>query len=194
MTVEIAQVERYVAGQWSIDAVHSNVGFVVRHMMVSKVRGHFNRFEGQIVTGTDPLESSVSVSIDMTSIDTGSEQRDDHLRNADFFEVEKYPVMTYTSTGIRFDGTDFVLDGELTLKGVTRPVPLKVEANGFGPDPAAPDPLAGARAGFSATGEIDRADFGVSYNGPIPGGGVALSDKVRIELEIEAALTSRRGA
>ena len=87
-----------------------------------------------------------------------------------------------------YDGDDFVLDGELTLKGVTLPVPLKLEVNGFGPDPFAPDPMAGGRAGFTATGEINRIDFGVSYNGPIPGGGVALGEKVQLVLEIEAAL------
>jgi polyisoprenoid-binding protein YceI len=99
--------------------------------------------------------------------------------------------MTYRSAGVRQDGQDLVLDGELTLKGVTRPVPLKLEVNGFGPDPFAADPLAGARAGFSATGEINRMDFGVSYNGPIPGGGVALGEKVQIVLEIEVALQAR---
>ena len=96
--------------------------------------------------------------------------------------------MAYRSSGVRRDGDDYVLDGELTLKGVTQPVPLKLEVNGFGPDPFAADPLVGARAGFTATGEINRMDFGVSYNGPIPGGGVVLSEKVQIALEIEMAL------
>jgi polyisoprenoid-binding protein YceI len=188
MTAELVEIPGYVAGTWDIDPVHSDVGFVIRHVMVSKVRGHFTRFEGRIVTAADPLESSVTATIDLTSIDTSNQQRDDHVRSADFFEVEKYPTMTYRSSGIRREGAGHVLDGELTLKGTTRPVPLKLEVNGFGPDPFAADPLTGARAGFTATGEINRLDFGVSYNGPIPGGGVALGEKVQIVLEIEAAL------
>jgi polyisoprenoid-binding protein YceI len=191
MTATIAETPGYVAGRWTIDPVHSDVSFVIRHMMVSKVRGHFTTFEGEVVTGADPLSSSVTAVIDLTSIDTSSQQRDDHIRSADFFEVDKFPTMTYRSAGVRQDGQDLVLDGELTLKGVTRPVPLKLEVNGFGPDPFAADPLAGARAGFSATGEINRMDFGVSYNGPIPGGGVALGEKVQIVLEIEVALQAR---
>jgi polyisoprenoid-binding protein YceI len=164
------------------------VGFVVRHMMVSKVRGHFRTFEGQIVTGEDPLRSSVTATIDLTSIDTNNQQRDDHLRSADFFEIEKYPTMTYRSTGVRQDGEDFVLDGELTLHGTTRPVSLRLEVNGFGPDATSTDPTDIARAGFTATGEIDRGDFGISFNGPVPGGGVMVSNKVQIILEIEAIL------
>jgi polyisoprenoid-binding protein YceI len=188
MTTDVVEIPGYVAGTWMIDPVHSDVGFVIRHVMVSKVRGHFTTFEGTIVTAADPLQSSVTATIDLTSIDTSNHQRDEHIRSADFFEVDKYPTMTYRSTGIRRAGDDFVLDGELTLKGVTRPVPLKLELNGFGPDPFAADPLLGARAGFTATGEINRLDFGVSYNGAIPGGGMALGDKVQLVLEIEAAL------
>jgi polyisoprenoid-binding protein YceI len=134
----------------------------------------------------------VTATIDLSSIDTSNEQRDDHIRSGDFFEVDRFPTMTYRSSGIRRDGDDFLLDGELTLKGVTHPVPLKLEANGFGPDPFAADPFAGARAGFTATGEIDRMDFDVSYNGPIPGGGMALGNKVQISLEIEAVLQTPR--
>jgi polyisoprenoid-binding protein YceI len=188
MTAELVEIPGYVAGTWDIDPVHSDVAFVIRHVMVSKVRGHFTSFEGEIVTAEDPLRSSVTATIDLTSIDTSNKQRDDHIRSADFFEVETYPTMTYRSSGIRRDGADYVLDGELTLKGRTLPVPLKLEVNGFGPDPFAADPLTGARAGFTASGEINRLDFDVSYNGPIPGGGVALGDKVQIVLEIEAAL------
>lgn len=188
MSAEPVEIPGYVAGTWAIDPVHSDVGFVIRHLMVSKVRGRFGTFEGQIVTGADPLDSAVTATIDLTSIDTNNEQRDDHVRSADFFEVDKYPAMTYRSTGVRRERGDFILDGDLTLKGVTRPVPLKLEINGFGPDPFAPDPLKGARAGFTATGEINRTDFGVSYNGPVPGGGVALGEKVQITLEIQAAL------
>ena len=141
----------YVAGTWDIDPVHSEVGFSVRHMMVSKVRGKFKTFSGQLVTGAEPVQSSVTAEIDLSSIDTGQEQRDAHIRSADFFEVEKYPTMTYRSTGVRAEGDHYVLDGELTLKDVTRQVPLKLELNGFGPDA-----YGGTRAGFTATGEINR--------------------------------------
>ncbi|GAA4606562.1 YceI family protein [Actinoallomurus liliacearum] len=188
MSADLIEIPGYVAGTWAIDPAHSHVGFAVRHLMISKVRGHFTHFEGQIVTAEDPLKSEVTATIDMTSIDTANAPRDEHLRNADFFEVEQHPTMTYRSTGISPDGDDFLMEGELTLKGVTRPVPLQLEINGFGVDPFAPDPAVGARAGFTATGEIDRMEFGISYNGPIPGGGVALGEKVQIIMEIQAVL------
>lgn len=185
MTAVGVEQQGYTTGTWSIDPVHSEVGFAVRHAMVAKVRGRFTKFEGTIVTEEDPLKSSATATIDPSSIDTGTEQRDNHIRSADFLEVEKYPAMTYRSTGIRQDGDDYILDGELTIKGVTRPVPLKLEVNGFGPDPMG---VGKARAGFTATGEINRNDFGVTFNGPIPGGGVILSEKVQLHLEIEAVL------
>jgi polyisoprenoid-binding protein YceI len=175
----------YVAGTWTIDPVHSDVSFTVRHMVVSKVRGHFDRFSGELVTGADPLASTVTAEIDLTSINTGNEQRDAHIRSADFFEVETYPTMTYRSTGIRRDGDDFVVDGELTLKGVTRQVPLRLELGGFGPDA-----YGGTRAGFSATAEINRRDFNVNFNAALETGGAVVSDKVVIHLEIEAVLNA----
>ncbi len=175
----------YVAGTWAIDPVHSEVGFVVRHMMVSKVRGKFATFSGEIVTGQEPLGSSVSATIDLASISTGNDQRDAHIRSADFFEVETHPTMTYRSTGVRVDGDDYVLDGQLTLKGVTKDVPLRLELNGFGPDA-----YGGTRAGFSATAEINRRDFGVDFNAAMETGGVVVSDKVTIQLEIEAVLNA----
>jgi len=188
MSAGLIEIPGYVTGTWTIDPAHSDVGFVIRRLMISNVRGHFTRFEGQIVTAEDPLESEVTVTVDMTSIDTANATRDAHLRTADFFEVVRYPTMSYRSTGIRPDGDGFVMEGELTLKGTTLPVALKPEINGFGVDPFAPDPAAGARAGFTATGEINRMDFGVSYNAPLPGGGVLLGEKVQIVLEIEAVL------
>jgi polyisoprenoid-binding protein YceI len=186
MTADVVEIPGYIAGRWQIDPVHSYVGFVIRHLMVSKVRGHFTAFEGEIVTADDPLRSSVTASIDLSSVDTSNKQRDDHIRSADFFEVDKHPAMTYHSTGLRRDGDDYVLDGELTLKGVTRRISLDLEVHGFGPDPWSPE--GGARVGFTATGEINRTEFGVSFNGPIPGGGMGLGEKVQIVLEIQAAL------
>ncbi|MDX6389246.1 MAG: hypothetical protein QOJ73_309 [Streptosporangiaceae bacterium] len=180
-------VPGYVAGTWDIDTVHSEVGFSVRHMMVSKVRGRFTAYSGQIATGENPLDSSVTADIDLSSIQTGAEQRDAHIRSADFFEVEKYPTMTYRSTGVRADGGDYVVDGDLTLKGVTKQVPLKLELNGFGPDP-----FGGTRAGFTATAEINRRDFNVNFSAPMQNGGAVVADKITIHLEIEAVLKAEK--
>ena len=134
-SIEAAAIPGYVAGTWEIDPVHSEVGFTARHMMVSKVRGRFTTFSGEIVLGESPLQSSVTATIDLTSINTGNEQRDQHIRSADFFEVDKYTTMTYRSTGVRPEGDHYIVDGELTLKDVTQEVPLTLELNGFGPDP-----------------------------------------------------------
>jgi polyisoprenoid-binding protein YceI len=179
----LTAIPGYVAGTWSIDPVHSEVGFAARHMMVSKVRGRFRTFSGQVVTGENPLDSSVTAEIDLSSIDTGQEQRDAHIRSADFFEVETYPTMTYQSTGVHPHRGGFILDGKLTLKGVTKDVPLTLELNGFGPDP-----YGGTRAGFTASGEINRRDFGVNFSAVMETGGAVVSDKITIHLEIEAVL------
>jgi polyisoprenoid-binding protein YceI len=184
MTSALAsQIPGYIVGSWTIDPVHSDVSFTVRHMMVSKVRGYFRTFEGTFTTAEDPAQSTVTATIKLESIDTNQEQRNAHIRSADFFEVEKYPEMTYSSTGVRFDGDDWIIDGDLTLKDVTKQVPLKLEINGFGPDA-----YGGTRAGFTAKGEINRHDFNVSFNAPIEGGGVVVGEKVTILLEIEAVL------
>jgi polyisoprenoid-binding protein YceI len=171
----------YEAGTWTIDPVHSEVGFSVRHLMVSKVRGRFNTFSGEIVTAEDPTASTVSAEIDLKSINTGNEQRDGHIQSADFFEVETYPTMTYKSTGVRVEDGEYILDGDLTLKGVTKNVPLHLELNGFGPDP-----YGGTRAGFTATGEINRRDFNVNFSAPMANGGAVVADKIALHLEIEA--------
>jgi len=186
MSTTAVDIPGYVAGTWAIDPVHSEVAFTVRHMMVSKVRGRFDTFEGTITTAEDPAKSSVTASVDLSSVNTNNDQRDGHIRSADFFEADKHPTMTFTSTGLRNVGGDaFLLDGDLTIKGVTKPVTFEVELNGIGPDS-----YGGTRIGFSALAEINRNDFGVSFNGPIPGvpGGVAVSDKVTVTLEIEAVL------
>jgi polyisoprenoid-binding protein YceI len=175
----------YVAGKWSIDPVHSEVGFSVRHMMVSKVRGRFTEFSGDIVTAERPEDSSVTAEISLSSINTGNEQRDEHIRSADFFEVETYPTMSYRSTGVRVEDGDFLVDGNLSLKGVTKNVPLRLELNGFGPDA-----FGGTRAGFTATAEINRRDFNVNFSAPMQNGGAVVSDKITIHLEIEAVLAS----
>src|SRR5438132_7104425 len=185
MSIATETIPGYVTGTWTIDPVHSEVGFSVRHMMVSKVRGKFNVFSGDIVTADNPLDSSVSATIDLSSIDTGNADRDNHIRSADFFDVDTHKTMTYRSTGIRLDGDDYVLDGELSLRGVTKPVALNVELGGFGPDP-----YGGTRAGFTATGEIKRSEFGVDFNAVLETGGVVGAAKVSISLEIEAVLNN----
>jgi polyisoprenoid-binding protein YceI len=183
MTQTVATIPGYKVGTWDIDTVHSDVSFTVRHMMVSKVRGRFGAFTGTVVTAENPLESSVTAEIDLASIDTNNAQRDEHIRSKDFFEVETFPTMTFRSTSVEADGDDYVLTGELTLKGVTKTVPLKLELNGF-----SADPFGGYRAGFSASTEISRKAFGVDIEMPMDGGGVVVSDKVSINLEIEAVL------
>lgn len=177
------QIPGYVVGTWDIDASHSTVGFSVRHMMVSKVRGYFREFSGEIVTAEDPAQSAVTATIDLSSIDTRQEQRDAHIRSADFFDADNHPQMTFRSTAVRTDGADWVLDGALTVKGNTRPVTLALELNGFGPDA-----YGGVRAGFSAKTEINRNEFGVDIKMPMDGGGVVVGEKISVELEIEAVL------
>ena len=181
----VVQTPGFVAGTWEIDPVHSEVSFVVRHMVVSKVRGRFDRFTGTIVTNDDLDRSSVSATIESSSINTNDPNRDSHVRSADFLDVERFPSITFRSTTVRADRSAYFVDGELTIHGVTRPVTLEMEVNGF-----TPDPWGGMRAGFSASTEINRLDFGVSYNGPIPGAknAMVLSDKVTINLEVEAVL------
>ena len=176
-------IPNYIAGTWDIDASHSVIGFSVRHMMVSKVKGRFDQFTGELVTAERFEDSSVSTTIDATSISTGNDQRDGHIKSADFFEVETHPEWTFRSTGIAAKGDDFVLAGDLSIKGNTKPVELTLEVNGFGPDA-----WGGTRVGFTATTTINRSDFGVDISLPLDGGGVGVSEKVGIELEIEAVL------
>ena len=177
MTSSVTEIPGYVAGTWDIDPVHSHIGFEARHMFVSKVRGRFEAFEGQIITAADPLQSSATLTVQMNSVTTGNQTRDDDLRSDNFFAAATHPVMTYRSTAVRHGRHGFVLDGELTVRGVTRPVSLTFEINGFATDPAD----GSTRAGFSVAGEIDRMDFGVCS--PVPDGGGLASNKVRIDIE-----------
>lgn len=183
MTAATKTIPGYLAGTWDIDGIHSDISFSVRHLMVSKVRGRFNGVSGRLVTGADVLDSTVTAEIDVTSFDTGNAQRDEHVRSADYLHVGQFPTMTYRSTGLRWDGDDLVVDGELTLHGITRAVPLTVELTGFGPDP-----YGGTRAGFSATTKINRKDFGINTELPLDGGGVVVGDTIQISLDIQAVL------
>jgi len=168
------------AGTWAIDPVHSSISFSVRHLVVSKVRGNFRTFSGAVTVAEDGTPA-VAAEIDVASVDTGNEQRDAHLKSADFFDVEKYPTATFRSTGVQADGADYVLDGEFTLKGVTRPISLALQFNGTNPGMGH-----GAVAGFEASVVLNRKDFGIEIDMPLETGGAVVGDKVTITLEIEA--------
>lgn len=169
---------------YKLDPAHTTVEFVVRHLMITKVRGRFAAFDGQIelVPGSD-LPLTISAVIDAGSIDTREDQRDGHLRSADFFEVDKYPQLSFESE--RIDGTpdEFMIDGKLTIHGVTRNVTLRGNFEG-----RANDPWGGVRIGYSAHTTINRKDFGLTWNAALETGGVVVGDEVRIELNVEAVL------
>ncbi|MER5382457.1 YceI family protein [Streptomyces sp. NPDC002688] len=166
-------------GLWNVDPAHSEVGFVIRHLM-SKVRGHFTEFSGAVEIGIELKDVKVTAEIQAASIDTRSEDRDAHVRSAEFLDVDKYPVLTFASTGVRAEGEEYFLDGQLTIKDVSRPVALEIEFNGVGEDP-----WGGTRAGFSAKTTINRKDWGLEFNVPIGGEKLLLSDKLELLLEVQ---------
>jgi polyisoprenoid-binding protein YceI len=168
------------AGTWAIDPVHSSINFSVRHLMVSKVRGKFEKFGGAVVVGEDGTPS-VNAEIAIDSVNTGNDQRDAHIKSADFFEVEKYPVATFTSSGVEANGGNYVLNGQFTLKGVTKPVSLDLEFYGVNPGMGQ-----GEVAGFEASVVLNRKDFGIDIDLPLETGGAVVGDKVTLTLEIEA--------
>ncbi|MEZ5152813.1 YceI family protein [Rhodococcus zopfii] len=170
------------AGTWAIDSVHSTVGFTVRHLVVSKVRGSFENFSGAVTVAEDGT-AAVSAEIAVDSIDTKNSDRDAHIKSADFFDAEQFPTASFTSTGVRSTGKGYVVDGEFTLHGVTKPVELELEFNGVNPGMGN-----GPVAGFEATTVINRKDFGISIDMPLEGGGAVVGDKITINLEIEAGL------
>lgn len=181
MTTAIALPE-LTAGTWVIDPAHSTVGFTVRHLVVSKVRGRFQNFSGTITVAEDGTPS-VDAEIDVASITTDNEQRDGHLKTADFFEVEKFPTATFKSTSVKADGGDFVVTGDFTLHGVTNSIDLKLEFNGVNAGMGN-----GPVAGFEASTVINRKDFGISIDMPLEGGGAVVGDKIVLNLDIEAGL------
>lgn len=181
MTIETSAGTQLVAGTWTIDPSHSEIGFTVRHLM-TKVRGSFATFEGAFTTTADNVaETRVEASIDLNSVDTGDEQRDGHLRSADFFDVEKTGPMTFATTS--FDGS--AATGDLTIKGVTRPVELEVEFLGV-----ETDHVGNTRIGFEASGLISRKTWGVDFNVPLDGGKLLVGDKVTLDLSVQAILDS----
>ena len=167
-------------GTYTLDPAHTVVSFVARHLMVSKVRGEFENFSGAIVVAEDGTPS-VSAEIAVDSINTRNEQRDAHIKSADFFEAEKFPVAKFVSTGVRSEGDRYLVDGDFTLKGVTKPVTLELEFNGVNPGMGH-----GEVAGFDASVVLNRKDFGIDIDMPLETGGTVVGDKVSITLEIEA--------
>ncbi len=168
---------------WDFDLQHSTVGFWVRHLMVTKVRGGFTSWRGTLFVDEDaPEKSRVEVEIDAASIDTGDEKRDAHLKSAEFLDVDKHPTITFKSKKVEKPGQDrFRVEGELTVRGTTRPVALDVEYAG-----RAKDPWGGERAGFSAAAAVDRKDFGLNWNVALEAGGVLVGDRVNVVIEVEA--------
>jgi polyisoprenoid-binding protein YceI len=171
-------------GTWTIDPAHSTVGFVARHLMITKVRGRFTDFSGVIEIAPDPLQSSVRATVNLASITTGDEGRDAHLRSADFFDTEsgESPTMSFLSTGLKEEDGEYRLHGDLTVKGVTRQVEFALEFEGVNTDP-----WGNTKAAFSAEAELNRKDFGITWNVALESGGVLVSDKVKVQLEIQAA-------
>jgi len=176
--------EGLTPGVWTLDMSHTEVGFSVRHAGISKVRGRFNEAAAEARVGDSLADSSLHASVKTASFDSGDANRDAHVRGADFFDVEKYPDMTFRATGIRGDGEDYVLTGDLTIRDITKPVDLEVEFTGV-----AVDPFGATRAGFSAETDISRKEFGLTWNAALEAGGLLVSDKVKIN--VEAALVKQ---
>jgi polyisoprenoid-binding protein YceI len=179
MSIDVQNNLGVQAGTWTIDPSHSEIGFTARHLM-SKVRGLFEKFEGQIVTGDQP---SATATIDLNSINTRDENRDAHLRSGDFFDVENSGPMTFRSTKVEQGGKGLLVTGDLTLKGVTKPVTLDVEYLG-----SETDPWGGTRAGFEGTTQISRKEWGVNFNVPMDGGRLLVGDKIDIVVAVQAVL------
>ncbi|NQX13679.1 YceI family protein [Microbacteriaceae bacterium VKM Ac-2855] len=171
----------YKAGTWTVDPTHSEVAFSVRHLMISKVKGKFENFTATFTTGENPLDSTVEATAEVASINTNEPNRDGHLRTGDFFEAETFPQIHFTSTAVRPNKDDFLVDGDLTIKGVTKPVTFDLEFGGFGTDP-----YGNYKAGLVATTTIDRTDFGLTYNAALETGGVLIGEKVSITIELQA--------
>lgn len=172
-----------LTGDYDIDTVHSRLGFAAKHAMVTTVRGKFNSYTADVhLDEADVANSTARLEIDAASVDTGNEQRDDHIRTADFFEVDKHPTITFVSTSAeRKSDSEFVLHGDLTIRGITKPVSIDFEQTG-----AAVDPWGNFRVGFEGSTKINRTDWGVSFNAPLGSGGLVISEKITLEFDIAA--------
>jgi len=173
----------YRAGTWVLDPAHSEVTFSVRHMMISKVRGTFGMKSATLIAPENPLDAKVEASVDVTSIDTNDDGRDGHLRSADFFDTENFPTMDFVSTGARVESGDFFIDGDLTIRGITKPVSFAFDFGGFGTDP-----YGNYKAGASATTTVNREDFGLTWNAALETGGVLVGKDITINLDLQGAL------
>lgn len=169
------------SGTWTLDPAHTSVGFTVRHLVAAKVRGRFDSFSGTIAAGETPADSSVEVSIDAASIDTGISDRDEHLRSADFLDAEHFPALTFVSREVRGTADELEIEGDLTIRGVTKPVTLDAEFGGV-----MTDPWGNEKAIFSASTKIDREDWGLTWNQALEAGGVLVGKQVKIEIEAQA--------
>lgn len=180
MTID---VPGYRPGTWTLDPAHSEVTFSVRHMMISKVRGTFGVKSATLIAPENPLDAKVEASVDVTSVDTKDEGRDAHLRSADFFDAENFPTMDFVSTRTRVEDGDFFVDGDLTIRGVTKPVSFAFDFGGFGSDP-----WGNYKAGASATTTVNREDFGLTWNAALETGGVLVGKDVTINLDLQGSL------
>ncbi|HEV7956841.1 MAG: polyisoprenoid-binding protein [Microbacteriaceae bacterium] len=183
MAITAETIPGYVAGTWALDAAHSEVTFSVRHLAISKVRGSFEKFDVTVVTGENPMDTRLTASVDVASVNTKQKDRDNHLRTSDFFQVDEYPTIDFVSTGVRESGDKLLLDGELTMRGVTKPVTFAGEfggiiVNGYGQ----------TVAGASFSTKINRHDFGVSWNAAVEAGGLTLGEEVSITIDAQVAL------
>lgn len=183
MTTTLSTHPDYRVGTWKLDAAHSELSFWVRHLRISKVRGTFETFDVMVITSEDPTQIGIEASVDVSSIHTGQDARDNHLRSSDFFLVEQHPNMLFRSTGIRVAGDNFTIDGELTLRGVTQNVTLDGEFGGI-----ITDDSGRTKAGASASTTINRHDFGVSWNAALEAGGFTLGDDVTITIDLQVDL------
>ena len=180
-TTTAPEIAGYRPGTWTLDPAHSEVHFSVRHMMISKVRGTFGMKSATLIAPENPLEASVTASVDVASVDTKDKGRDDHLRSADFFDVENHPTMEFRSTGARVEAGDFLVDGDLTIRGITKPVTFEFDFGGFGVDP-----WGNYKAGATAKTVVNREEFGLTWNAALETGGVLVSDKITLEFEVSA--------
>jgi polyisoprenoid-binding protein YceI len=184
-TRTVAGIELPAPGRWQIDPGHTELAFIGRHFMLTKVRGRFTGVAGAIVVAEEPGETTAEVTIDMTSVDSGNQARDDHLRSPDLFDTANHPTATFTGRAADWDGSRGTLTGELTIRGITRPVTLAAEYLGH-----AADPWGGQRAVFTAAGTVNREDWDLTWNMPLDNGGLLVSKDIRIEIELEAVLQS----
>ncbi len=188
MSVTAEQIPGYKVGTWNVDPSHSSVSFSVRHLMISKVKGTFDSFSATFVTGENPLDTKVTADAEVISINTNDENRDGHLRTNDFFDAEKFPHITFESTGVKVKDVaegEYVVTGNLTIKGITKSVDFDFEFGGFGTDP-----YGNYKAAATATATIDRTEFDLTWNAALETGGVLVGEKVTITLDFQAALAA----